>query len=789
MNLGVGLDFNTKCVNAANALKAANRVSNIHFFTFDLDKEDLSLLSSFVLDRPVDICCVLNIAIWVKRWKEVVVACRTMASTLLFEAHGSPDQQAAQISFVESLYEDCTLLSAASDDDPTYSKRTMYLCQNAGTTGEIPPPAAEGDLQFLQSDNQDAALAGYASAITDEVVESFTVRAHSESVVAEINGNMIAKFPRPSRGIAGIQCEQKATDLIRSKVEVDVPQSTIYQHPIVFSRYRRLAGVQFDRTVYDPLSVSRKDSLAKDIAEFLAAMHNVSDQDLKDVDFAEASSWSVSCGRIEKQLGSVDHRVIKTLLKNTITTHRQLEVSIEDQVFGHFDLHGSNILLSDDHRTLTGVLDFGNCKTGDLHEELAVMHLSSSDLADRVATQYVKLTGRNVRSELIEHHSAIRFLNILADLKAGGQQSRYDYWLAAFEDWYAHSVERRARKRVAEAGEPQFVSDRWRQWLATNLLKGRPETSLRKAMQKRELEDLDIESEILVARSHPYLLAAQEIATTLAKRDWLMATVDALSAIDPRYGQSLDRQESLPFEVFLRDYYSKQLPVVITGGVEHWQARKEWTPEYLGSRYGEIEIEVQHNRDNDPLYERNAGKHKTRMQMSEFVSKVVIAGKSNDSYMTANNTKGSLSSGLRELFEDIGDFGPGYTDTKRKEGGTFLWFGPEGIVTPLHHDLTNNMLIQIYGHKRVTLIPAFQVPMVYNDVGVFSSASFPDHDTNQFPLLSNARPLEITIGLGESLFIPVGWWHRVVGLDPSISVSFTNFQAPNGFFKDYPRPS
>jgi ribosomal protein L16 Arg81 hydroxylase len=28
---------------------------------------------------------------------------------------------------------------------------------------------------------------------------------------------------------------------------------------------------------------------------------------------------------------------------------------------------------------------------------------------------------------------------------------------------------------------------------------------------------------------------------------------------------------------------------------------------------------------------------------------------------------------------------------------------------------------------------------------------------------------------GESLFIPIGWWHRVVSLEPSISVSLRSF--------------
>ena len=36
LSFGVGVDFNSKCINAANALKAVNHIDNIHFYTFDL---------------------------------------------------------------------------------------------------------------------------------------------------------------------------------------------------------------------------------------------------------------------------------------------------------------------------------------------------------------------------------------------------------------------------------------------------------------------------------------------------------------------------------------------------------------------------------------------------------------------------------------------------------------------------------------------------------------------------------------------------------------------------------
>ncbi len=49
------------------------------------------------------------------------------------------------------------------------------------------------------------------------------------------------------------------------------------------------------------------------------------------------------------------------------------------------------------------------------------------------------------------------------------------------------------------------------------------------------------------------------------------------------------------------------------------------------------------------------------------------------------------------------------------------------------------------------------------------------------PGFCHATVLDVTISPGEVLFIPVGWSHHVRALDPSISVSFTNFAFSNNY--------
>ncbi len=327
----------------------------------------------------------------------------------------------------------------------------------------------------------------------------------------------------------------------------------------------------------------------------------------------------------------------------------------------------------------------------------------------------------------------------------------------------------------------------WCKWIFDNLLNGcTPERMVKAITSGTAQNKVALIAEIYRVTNDPYLQAAKEMKHTLDKRNWLLDTCDKLATVDPRYSTQIEKCAVPPFDEFVRDYYSKHMPAVFTGGFDHWSARHTWCPDYFTERVGNKQVEVQFNRAQDRQYERNSRKYKQKMRMDEFCSLVVEGGESNDYYLTANNNQESLSE-LALLFEDVGDFGKGYRIPETIKTRSHLWFGPIGAFTPLHHDLTNNMLVQVYGRKKLTLIPAFQVQNLYNDTHVYSATDFPDIDLKRFPKMKNVTPIEVILYPGEAIFIPIGWWHCVESLDVSISVSFTDFKVINNFFKNFPR--
>ena len=228
---------------------------------------------------------------------------------------------------------------------------------------------------------------------------------------------------------------------------------------------------------------------------------------------------------------------------------------------------------------------------------------------------------------------------------------------------------------------------------------------------------------------------------------------------------------------FLRNYYSKGNPVVLTGLFDHWPAFTKWSPDYLRTQFGDVMIEAMLRRESDKNYELNKDEHKTKINFAQFLD-IVTGPPSNDSYMVAHNF--SLPGPLVDLAKDIDEI-PGFLRPPDNLTEINLWLGPAGTVTPLHHDSSNVLLGQMWGEKQVIVYPWSEIHLLYNEVAGFSRFDPETPDFSRFPLSRRATQMRATISRGEALFIPVGTWHHVRSLSPSISLSMSQFVFPNQF--------
>ncbi|KAK4655568.1 hypothetical protein QC762_303450 [Podospora pseudocomata] len=232
-------------------------------------------------------------------------------------------------------------------------------------------------------------------------------------------------------------------------------------------------------------------------------------------------------------------------------------------------------------------------------------------------------------------------------------------------------------------------------------------------------------------------------------------------------------------------------PLILTSLVPSWPAlaARPWSkPSYLLSRTfsGRRLIPVEIGRS----YVDEGWSQKI-LPFSEFLSTYITSPSESKGYLAQHQ----LFAQLPQLRSDITIPDLCYTSPANRPDGTpeleepmlNAWFGPPGTITPLHTDPYHNLLVQVVGRKYVRLYPPGAgvkrrgeeagVDMGNTaafDVGVLegwdeATGEGGDEEEKEFKRLEY---VDCILEPGETLYIPVGWWHYVRGLSVSFSVSF-----------------
>jgi hypothetical protein len=326
--------------------------------------------------------------------------------------------------------------------------------------------------------------------------------------------------------------------------------------------------------------------------------------------------------------------------------------------------------------------------------------------------------------------------------------------------------------------EQAGLPSEWMAWIVENRLLGVPTERIVSDLTNMGFDPQLVSEEMSRQVEDPCFLAADRLAQRYRT---LKAFLDVRYSVNSRaHGAGwIERRSKVSEGEFLDRYYAANKPVILTGLMANSIARQRWTPDYLAEACGEATVQIMSGRDADPRYEINCEAHKRPIRMADYVRMLKTGGPSNDNYLVANNGFFKLPE-VDRLYNEVPRF-PEYLDHSDGKERTFLWFGPGGTITPLHHDLMNVFVAQIFGRKRFTLIAPEQTPYLYNETGVYSEVDCGKPDYATYPLFREVRPISFIMSPGDVLFLPVGWWHWVRALDTAIMVSYINFKFPNEY--------
>jgi hypothetical protein len=348
------------------------------------------------------------------------------------------------------------------------------------------------------------------------------------------------------------------------------------------------------------------------------------------------------------------------------------------------------------------------------------------------------------------------------------------------------AVEQAPRSRVLSDCPPPLdvpqvikpLDDGWRQWIADNALRRCPPASMVATVMEAGIDPAQASGFIASLARDPAFRAAERMRDRYERFSRTMLNVQSLRESAPDYGH-VEKRSRVTRDEFIERYVRGCRPVVLTDLARDWPAMQRWSFTEFKRRYGALTVQVQSGRDSDADYEVNKVRLRRDTNFAAFLDRIASSGSTNDEYLTASNELLRRTE-FAGLLAEVGPL-PDFCDSAALPRSASLWIGPAGTRTPLHHDTLMLLHTQVVGRKRWRFVSPLSSPRLYNDFDVYSPVDFEALDLGRFPDAARAKVLDVVVEPGETIFLPLAWWHQVSSLDKCISLSFTNLDVPNTF--------
>lgn len=245
------------------------------------------------------------------------------------------------------------------------------------------------------------------------------------------------------------------------------------------------------------------------------------------------------------------------------------------------------------------------------------------------------------------------------------------------------------------------------------------------------------------------------------------------------------RASDLPYATFVTEYLRKNRPVVVDEAAPHWPAMSRWTPDYFRDKFGDETVQVSYT---------------TRMRMAEFVDAVLASTERQPGpYLFRTFIHDEMPGLLPDLSpQNIYTFAGRYSSRLmpetwwRPDGYLKLLMGGPGSKFPVMHydgDHAHAQITEIYGEKEFYLFPPEDSDKIYPRTVQRNMSQVQDPhapDLERFPLMAQATPYRAVLRPGQTIFVPMLWWHAARPLSISISVCTNTLERSNwaGFVDD-----
>ncbi|WP_185226047.1 cupin-like domain-containing protein [Chryseobacterium indologenes] len=229
--------------------------------------------------------------------------------------------------------------------------------------------------------------------------------------------------------------------------------------------------------------------------------------------------------------------------------------------------------------------------------------------------------------------------------------------------------------------------------------------------------------------------------------------------------EPVQKAKKLNSKNFINNYMKPRLPLIIEDFVSSESpAFEKWNYDYFKKIAGDHKVNI-YGSELESI-DRVASDPIAQTTFSDYLNEISTAPTEHRLFLFNLLTiKPELKKDI--LYNDL-------TNGKILKWLPFMFFGGQGSITRNHIDIdmSHVFMTQFKGIKRVWLFPWEQSDLMYKlPYNFHSLPNIKNPDYREFPGLLYLNGYEAVLHLGETLYIPSGWWHYIQYETEGYSVS------------------
>jgi hypothetical protein len=231
----------------------------------------------------------------------------------------------------------------------------------------------------------------------------------------------------------------------------------------------------------------------------------------------------------------------------------------------------------------------------------------------------------------------------------------------------------------------------------------------------------------------------------------------------------VDKRSGLTWSEFYNDYVIPNKPVVITDAASEWKALELFNPDFFLTTFPDKTATIKgvtytlqdYIRLMNESTPEDPAPYPFKIEIDNRFPEIIPYVEKGFEILKKNRLKSPL-----------------FTDRLIPMASTkeIFFGGPGGWFPYIHYDLYGMYAIvtQVVGSKQFTLWEPDQEKYLYvseEDPWMSTIEDYHKADPQKYPLFSNARSQSVTVEPGETIFVPLGYWHTARSMESTISIA------------------